>query len=187
MPKTTVVQSVSLPAANQIAQRAALAVELIPELKKQMQEQRRHRAYGLPRPGDLKGALVDLAGERLGVGRHTVQMAARIQFVSPAHFEKLKAGKLTLAQARRELCPVGGRLPSRQDAILDKSQRERLQAIVGGAEALCMGFERLDLDRLASACTQSELHYWSGVALRSGRQLRLWSKKLQTLKQGNRQ
>lgn len=98
-------------------QRAALAVELLPMLREEARERqrqaairtnaiRRERKAGRTLPAPLPGPHVRgearaIAGDLFGASARSVSLAAALGARSPRLLEEVKAGRLTLAEARR--------------------------------------------------------------------------------------
>ncbi len=89
-------------------QRAALAVELMPRLEAEAAKRRggdrRSRDYQSGNPATLvRGKSRDHAAKIVGVSGRTVADAAAVRDNAPELFARVKAGKLTVAAARREM------------------------------------------------------------------------------------
>ena len=98
-------------------QRAALAVELLPMLRQEARERqreaairtnaiRRERKLGRTVPAPLPGPRVRgearaIAGDLFGASARSVSLAAALAARSPELLEAVKAGRLSLAEARR--------------------------------------------------------------------------------------
>ena len=84
------------------SQRAALAVKLLPALEQQAAER---MEAGVSNPSEKvpQGRAVDLAGTQVGVSGKTVAKARKIAEASEETYQELLSGKLTLAQAAKEI------------------------------------------------------------------------------------
>ncbi len=84
------------------SQRAALAVKLLPALELEAAERRGART-DIREKIPLCGKAVDLAGTQVGVSGKTVAKARKIAEASEETYQELLSGKLTLAQAAKEI------------------------------------------------------------------------------------
>ena len=102
------------------SQRAALAVKLLPALEQQAAER---MEAGVSNPSEKvpQGRAVDLAGTQVGVSGKTVAKARKIAEASEETYQELLSGKLTLAQAAKEIKAA--------DAPESPSELKRLSAL----------------------------------------------------------
>lgn len=88
------------------SQRAAVAVELLPELKKAAGERQKElgRTHGEDPSGKIsgRGESRDEAAALVGVNPHYVSDAQKLKAESPEAFQAVRAGRATLTQAKRD-------------------------------------------------------------------------------------
>jgi len=129
-------------------QKAALAVEaeaIMEELKREA-EQRKRELSGtrstpsqvvqkIAQPAAMESRTVHKAAELFGTNRTYVQAAAKIKAEAPEVFEKLKAGKTTIQEARKE----AARKPTTEEWLPDELNRK---AKAEAGEAVVANFQR---------------------------------------------
>jgi ParB-like chromosome segregation protein Spo0J len=129
-------------------QKAALAVEaeaIMEELRKEA-EQRKRELSGtrstpgqvvqkIAQPASMETRTVHKAAELFGTNRTYVQAAAKIKAEAPEVFEKLKAGKTTMQEARKE----AARKPTSEEWLPDELDRK---AKAESGEAVVANFQR---------------------------------------------
>jgi ParB-like chromosome segregation protein Spo0J len=125
-------------------QQAALAVELKPLLAAEAAQRMRAGKASDPTPkveeGRKRAALANEAAAQAGklaggVGRTYVLQAEKVRAASPATFERLKAGSLTLADARKEVVREH-RQRTEAEAPWPKAERELREALERGEVAV---------------------------------------------------
>lgn len=84
------------------AQRAALALDLLPHLEAEARERMSEGGKGSPIPDDLQGRSDEKAADLVGVGRSTVAAAKAIQKRDPDVVHRMRSGEVNVAQAARE-------------------------------------------------------------------------------------
>lgn len=118
------------------SQRAAIATDIEPMLA---EEARERQAHGQTAPGvTLKeifpeasnGQARDQAAEIMGTNGRYVSDAKRIKQESPELFEQVKAGVVTIPQARREMAQP------RREMVWTQDQAERRTAVLRGETVL---------------------------------------------------
>ncbi len=124
------------------SQRAALAVKLLPALEQQAAERRGART-DIREKIPLCGKAVDLAGTQVGVSGKTVAKARKIAEASEETYQELLSGKLTLAQAAKEIKAA--------DAPESPSESKRLTALDVIEKLVRMAPDELTRDILAVA------------------------------------
>lgn len=92
------------------SQRAAIAIASLPLLETEAKERERMGKEKIPDP-DEKGQARDKAAKIVGVNPRYVSDAKKIKEQSPATFEKLKAGTVTISQAK-EVLAGGTQIPT---------------------------------------------------------------------------
>jgi len=86
------------------SKRAALAVELLPELEKEAAARRGFRTdLREELPASCTGKATDVAGEKVGVSGNYVAQAKKIKEKSPEIFQEVLKGKLSIAKARERI------------------------------------------------------------------------------------
>lgn len=88
------------------SQRAALAVELLPRFEAEARERQRGGRGGRllpPNLGEAKGESADKAGALVQVAHGYVAEAKRLKERSPDLFRKVRAGEMTLSEAKLEI------------------------------------------------------------------------------------
>lgn len=99
-----------------IAQRAAIAFDLLPQLEAEAKERQRLSQgpgkKGSPIADDLSGRSDAKAAEMVGVGRTAVATAKAVAKRNPAVLDAMRSGDLTVAEARRKVgLTVGAHAP----------------------------------------------------------------------------
>jgi ParB-like chromosome segregation protein Spo0J len=129
-------------------QKAALAVEaeaIMEELRREA-EQRKRELSGtrstpgqvvqkIAQPASMETRTVHKAAELFGTNRAYVQAAAKIKAEAPDIFEKLKAGKTTMQEARKE----AARKPTSEEWLPDELDRK---AKAESGETVVANFQR---------------------------------------------
>lgn len=181
-------------------QKAAIAVEFLPELAKEAKkgqaealDSRRGpdgRARVAPRTHsgrkpDPHRARND-AGALVGVSGATVDRARRVKELDPERFEEVKAGNLAVRTADEQVRTEkrsGERVVTttefevhteRQRQIAEKN-KTRMEKAVGRCAGINSGFPHLKVSEATALATDEEIHGWIGVfeeAIRSIRQLK---------------
>jgi len=95
------------------AQRAALALDLLPKLEEEAHERQRQAGGGTGRAGGDSRTLSpktdeafrsdEKAAALVGVGRSTIASAKAIQRRDPEAINRMRAGEVTIAQAARQV------------------------------------------------------------------------------------
>jgi ParB-like chromosome segregation protein Spo0J len=128
-------------------QKAALAVEaeaIMEELKKEAEQRKRELSGTRANPGEVRQKIAEpaehrrtdsKAAELFGTNRTYVQAAAKIKAEAPEVFEKLKAGKTTMQEARKE----AARKPTTEEWLPDELDRK---AKAEAGEAVVANFQR---------------------------------------------
>lgn len=128
-------------------QKAALAVEaegIMEELRKAADQRKRELSGTRANPGEVRQKIAEPANERrtdtkaaelFGTNRTYVQAAAKIRAEAPEVFEKLKAGKTTMQEARKE----AARKPAGEEWLPDELDRK---AKVESGETVVANFQR---------------------------------------------
>jgi ParB-like chromosome segregation protein Spo0J len=128
-------------------QKAALAVEaeaIMEELKKEAEQRKRELSGTRANPGEVRQKIAEpaehrrtdsKAAELFGTNRTYVQAAAKIKAEAPEVFEKLKAGKTTMQEARKE----AARKPTSDEWLTDELDRK---AKAESGEAVVANFQR---------------------------------------------
>lgn len=83
-------------------QRAALATDMLPHIEEEANA-RKKAGVNLTSTVDVRSRAptsAEIAGKSVGVGRQSVQTAKAVKEADPETFEKLKKGKVTIAQAK---------------------------------------------------------------------------------------
>lgn len=87
------------------SQRAAVAVELLPELKREAKERQKRKSVRAILPEQNKCRSRDQAAAIVGASPRYVSDAETIKRESPEVFNAIKSGELTIAQAKAEVRP----------------------------------------------------------------------------------
>src|SRR5881227_1272795 len=102
------------------SQRAAVATDALPffeaEAKKRQGRRTDLQTTSPPKGGEVQSAAA-AAAKTTGASTRQVERAKRLQKESPAKFEQVKAGKLTLTKAERDKAKTEAAKKSRADAI----------------------------------------------------------------------
>ena len=86
------------------SQRAAMAAELLPEIEKEA-DARMKAGKGDPGQKVAQGRSSDLAADAVGTNREYVKTAKAVREKSPETFEAMKAGKVSMAEAKAAIAP----------------------------------------------------------------------------------
>lgn len=117
-------------------QRAALALEILPEYEERAkQRQREHGGTAPGRSADTEGKsapsesgrAVDAAAARLGVSASYVKRVRKLRELDPEVFERVASGELGIVQAE-DASAVFQKLRKKAEAARRKEERERLAA-----------------------------------------------------------
>jgi hypothetical protein len=110
------------------SQRSGIAVKLLPALEQQAAERMKAGKSG-PREKNLQGKATDVAGAQVGISGKSVAKAKKIAEASAATYQELLSGKLTLAQAAKEIKAVDA--PESQPESKRLTALEVIEKIVG--------------------------------------------------------
>lgn len=136
------------------SQRAAMGAELMPQLR---EEARKRMVAGKrtdPEPDEAEGGQArDQAAKIVGAGKNSIDLADRVKREAPAVFEKMKAGKISLQDARRAVAAIP------KDPWSD-SEKKRKALVSAGKTVLA----NAELDKNLVAWAESK-----GLALRIDR------------------
>lgn len=190
-----------------VSQRAALAVEFLPELEKEALARKVEggRQAGRGRPRDRSGSLEpDLspgpnrarreAGALVGVSSPSVGRAKRVKVEAPEVFEQVKAGVITVTGAERlvreqsqpqpesesESTPTPD-VPLRGRQInLANQQQRRIEALVGQCTAFTSALPGLPVDFAVRANSPGDIAGWAEAIKEAERALAAFRRRLTT-------
>lgn len=179
-----------------IAQKAALAVELIPlfeeEARKNLADAGRKSApgkpaeKGLPNSAKVTHSRVE-AAKALDVGHSTVGRAKQIKESDPETFEKMKAGEFRSVEAAHRAAGLAGsdsgrsaksketetaRPTSERDKMRAEAHKRRLVSVLSSVSGSCRVLKDIDMRLAVAALTAEEVSTWADTAQDCVRQLR---------------
>lgn len=172
-------------------QRAAIAVEFLPELEKEARMRQGERSdltsgsTDPEVPKDPHRARND-AGALVGVSGATVDRARRVKEQAPERFEEVKAGNLAVRAAdneirekrraeERKLQPPDYEIHTNRHRQLAEANKLRIEKAVGNARGMVRGLPTIDVNKAVAVATDEEIRGWTGAfdeAIRSIRQLK---------------
>lgn len=119
------------------SQRAAMAAELLPEIEKEAKS--RQSAAGGAKPGALEEKVPQarvpqsrkIAADAVGTNEKYVETAKAVREKSPETFEAMKAGKVSMAEAKAAIAPKPPERPKdgRGQPITIKEVRKAMEAV----------------------------------------------------------
>ncbi len=180
-----------------VSQRAAIGAEMMPLLR---EEAKQRQVAGAALGGRVKnhpeeclipksaegtldrnlGQTRHVAGRAVGVGHTTITTAANIKKADPVEFERVKAGIVTLENARRKVArePVKGADPSKMRLVVKDANKRRMEEGLSMVRGACRGLSALNLAGIKDVCTEDDLATWAKVANDCAKQLREFARKI---------
>ncbi len=175
------------------SQRAAVAVEFLPELEAEARKRKAHpgntNRLG-PRSQSEKPnphrARED-AGDLVGVSGATVDRARRVKVRAPEIFEKVKSGEVSVRSADNQLrrkkpeaVPViAFEANTRRKEQVAESNKLRVEKAVGTAMGITRGFPHLKVNEAAAVSTDEEIGGWIRAFDEAIRTIRTLKKQLE--------
>lgn len=176
------------------SQRAALAVEFLPQLEEEAKRRQGTRTdlstSGSPDPEVPKDPhrARNEAGVLVGVSGSQVDRARRVKRKAPEKFEQIKKGGMKVKTADNELRAEAEAksLITREPFALDSKRNRQIAAKakgrVGNAisrlDGLTAALGEADLTRAIAAASDDEIAHWQSVARRSSKVLSAFQRKL---------
>lgn len=173
------------------AQRAAIAVEMLPMLKEEAKKRQGWRGVPTFRPsGRNVGESREFAAKIMQVGATSVARAAAVKKADPEAFEKIKNGELETNTALRLVNPTPSNPAKRGKGDLFEISTERSKEragahkrrMVGSISSMigaCTTLAALDYGMVRAACEQEEIDMWIKESLEIVKSLREFAKQLE--------
>ncbi len=179
-----------------VSQRAAIGAEMMPLLRAEAkQRQLAGAAAGgaaKNHPGEClmpklaQGTMKQdrsvraISGNAVGIGKTTIQLAANIKRDDPEEFERIKAGVVTLQDARRkvESEPAKGEDPTKMRLVVKDANRRRMEDGLSMVRGACRGLASLNIAGIKDVCSGDDLATWASVANECAKQLRDFARKI---------
>lgn len=155
-------------------QRAAIAVEFLPELEKEARNRMAHPGNAnrvaprtQPEKPNPHRARED-AGALVGVSGATVDRARRVKEQDPEAFEQVKSGELSPRAASDQIQRKNA--PEKKSHVfsndtergrqVNRKAAERLWKLVSGLDGYRMGLRDFDVSRAIAGATEEEINDW---------------------------
>lgn len=160
-----------------VSQRAALAVEFLPQLE---EEARRRQGHGTTAPGrsgstepkrsDSGHRAREQAGELVGVSGASVDRAKRVKRDAPDLYEKVKQGKVSVREADASLGKPAAKPNGRAAPTYDFTQgrgrtvaeanREKLHGVCSALEGYAEGLDNFKYERALALASDEDKASW---------------------------
>lgn len=177
-----------------VSQRACIAAEMVPLLQEEAKERQggsgrfgSARLHAEPADKGREGRAANVAAKAAGVGETSVTYAIAAKRDNPEGFEKAKRGELTVsAAAEGHTAPPkrGNGIPkdvtTPRGQQLAEGQKARMITALSTANGICVGLEKLDVEKVAAVCDESELREWADKAREIANNFRAIAKRLES-------
>lgn len=193
-----------------IAQRAAVAANMLPMLRDEAKERQRQagKQYGHDRKSlpaklpeaisanasneiqnEVRGESRHIAAQAMDVGARTVQTANYVKTHAPEIFEQVLTGDLSLpaaekiTEAKRE-----GKDPkpgTRQESVSPRfanAAKKRMVDILSNARGMCRGLAQLKTEWIATVLEAEEKKIWTGMSKEISKHFREFAHNLENAK-----